>query len=1032
VQAGATGVQYVFDSWSDSGAASHSVSAPTTASTIAANYITQYYLTTSNSSGGSIAPASGWFNSGSTVTVSAAPNTGYQFTGFGGALTGRTTPQSVTMAAPLAVTAGFSVSGTVLTGLDSTASGNSYSSANGVSAIAGWIGGAGSFNGSNGYLDLGTSASLRPSSGMTVSAWVNASATQLTYPMIVSDGDSSGVTGYNLYLVNQMYPAFIVKEGSNGWGGCYTSGPTAMNDGAWHLVTGVYAGSSISIYVDGVLAASKTGCTSQAINYGTSPRGEVGWKFDGASNDALNGSIDEVRISNISRSSDWIATEFLNQKSPSTFSAATITQSQAAQQYYTITGQVTAAAISSQSTTQSAVGLTGVTLALSSGAATSSNAGAYGFAGLVPGTYTVSATLPGATLSASGNSTITISAAGGSAVLNFAATGTDRISGTITQGGTAMSGVTVTVVGGPSNGLTATAVTDANGAYTFTGLLRGGYTLAPSLSGYAFTGTTYVTSSANTTVNFAGAPATYVLSGLVTMSDGVTGYSNVFVNITGPQNLQPITNAFGNYSVALQTPGVYTVTPTFQGGGGAFSPSSTTVTVPSGAASSVNFSAVSTVLEIITTSPSGLPVTVDGTTYTSPRQFAWPANSTHTVSVAATELGATSDVRGLNPTWSDGGALTHTITAAQTVLTASFSGTQYLLTATAGVGGSVLPSAPTWYDSGTQVTVTATANTTPQPYVFSNFSGTISSTSNPLSVTMNRPISEAANFTLVPTVPVITGVSPVTGLVGSSVKILCANLGTGQPNSVTFSPQGGTAVLATITSWNAGVTPQELVVTVPSGLAEGTATITVTASGSSPSSTFGVVYPSIASLSPTSGPANSPVTIRGVNFIGTPTVTFTQNGTAVTAPVDNSSATTISVRVPSPSTGLQIGSATVTLSIGTAAAKNSMPFTVNTTQMYTISGKVTANGGCPISSGNVTLAGSSATIGADGSYSLSAPAGTSGSLAVANATLTFSSVPVSNLNANQQTNFAAVEMIPTREYIRTGGRLIAIANCGSQ
>jgi hypothetical protein len=35
----------------------------------------------------------------------------------------------------------------------------------------------------------------------------------------------------------------------------------------------------------------------------------------------LNGALDEVRISNIARSADWIKTEYNNQKSPSTFYA---------------------------------------------------------------------------------------------------------------------------------------------------------------------------------------------------------------------------------------------------------------------------------------------------------------------------------------------------------------------------------------------------------------------------------------------------------------------------------------------------------------------------------------------------------------------------------------------------------------------------------------------------------------------------------------------------------------------------------------
>jgi hypothetical protein len=72
----------------------------------------QYYLTTavSPAGGGTISPASGWYNSGTVVTVSATANSGYQFTGFSGDLSGTTTPQNLTMNGPKSVTANFTVS----------------------------------------------------------------------------------------------------------------------------------------------------------------------------------------------------------------------------------------------------------------------------------------------------------------------------------------------------------------------------------------------------------------------------------------------------------------------------------------------------------------------------------------------------------------------------------------------------------------------------------------------------------------------------------------------------------------------------------------------------------------------------------------------------------------------------------------------------------------------------------------------------------------------------------------------------------
>ncbi|MBI1898179.1 MAG: hypothetical protein HYS04_16840, partial [Acidobacteria bacterium] len=69
----------------------------------------QYYLTTavSPSGGGTISPASGWYNSGAVVTVSATANPGYQFSGFSGSLSGMANPQNLTITGTSSVTANF-------------------------------------------------------------------------------------------------------------------------------------------------------------------------------------------------------------------------------------------------------------------------------------------------------------------------------------------------------------------------------------------------------------------------------------------------------------------------------------------------------------------------------------------------------------------------------------------------------------------------------------------------------------------------------------------------------------------------------------------------------------------------------------------------------------------------------------------------------------------------------------------------------------------------------------------------------------
>lgn len=96
---------------------------------------------------------------------------------------------------------------------------------------------------------------------------------------------------------------------------------------------------------------------------------------------------------------------------------------------------------------------------------------------------------------------------------------------------------------------------------------------------------------------------------------------------------------------------------------------------------------------------------------------------------------------GSNPlTVTMNGAMSETANFTQTA-------TQYQLTTTVSPsgGGTVSPSCPggCMYNSGSQVTITATPVA---GYQFASFTGSVSSGSNPLTVTLNGPISETANF----------------------------------------------------------------------------------------------------------------------------------------------------------------------------------------------------------------------------------------------------------------------------------------------
>jgi len=187
-----------------------------------------------------------------------------------------------------------------ITTYDRSANGNNGTLVNATWTTSGKYGKALNFNGINGYVNLGTNASLRPSGAFSAVAWINANASQVLYPQIVSSGDSSGIAGWNLYLqngANQGAAAFIVKEGSNAWGNCYALGTSNLKGAGWKFVVGVYDGVTAKIYVDGVPQTTDA-CQNQSINYGTSPSAEIGRKIQAQASTYFNGTIDEVAVYN--------------------------------------------------------------------------------------------------------------------------------------------------------------------------------------------------------------------------------------------------------------------------------------------------------------------------------------------------------------------------------------------------------------------------------------------------------------------------------------------------------------------------------------------------------------------------------------------------------------------------------------------------------------------------------------------------------------------------------------------------------------
>jgi len=121
----ANGIQQTFVSWSDGGAATHTVSANAAVTSYTASFSTSYLLTIAASpvADGTVSPVTGtYYPAGTTVNLSATPASGYTFVNWTGAVANSSTPATtVTLNAPQTVTANFTLTPVPIVALTPTA-----------------------------------------------------------------------------------------------------------------------------------------------------------------------------------------------------------------------------------------------------------------------------------------------------------------------------------------------------------------------------------------------------------------------------------------------------------------------------------------------------------------------------------------------------------------------------------------------------------------------------------------------------------------------------------------------------------------------------------------------------------------------------------------------------------------------------------------------------------------------------------------------------------------------------------------------
>ncbi|MFX1530004.1 MAG: DUF2341 domain-containing protein, partial [Promethearchaeota archaeon] len=174
------------------------------------------------------------------------------------------------------------------------------------SRISGKIGYAQEFDGIDDYINCENSPSVQiTGTSVTIEAWV-----QLQEDLAPQWG--TGIAGKG-----DSYALFQDWDGNRKLTfSVRTSGQIWVSDSnkqltTWYHVVGVYNGTNATIFVDGNAVFSKP------VSGSIASTSDSVWI--GKGDQAFDGYIDEIRISNVVRSVDWIKTEFINQYNPHSF-----------------------------------------------------------------------------------------------------------------------------------------------------------------------------------------------------------------------------------------------------------------------------------------------------------------------------------------------------------------------------------------------------------------------------------------------------------------------------------------------------------------------------------------------------------------------------------------------------------------------------------------------------------------------------------------------------------------------------------------
>lgn len=168
----------------------------------------------------------------------------------------------------------------------------------GAGRAAGVDGNCINLDGTNDYVEMPDSSTLNGMSSLTVSAWVNLDQLPQSpqYYVIVGKDETGSEASYRLAVNSSGTGHFVVSTENNYWysAGTKANFTTALSPGTWYHIVGTYDGTTVKVYVNGVLRGTGTSPISGNIINGAC-RLRIGYKPEGDFA-YLDGKVDDVRV----------------------------------------------------------------------------------------------------------------------------------------------------------------------------------------------------------------------------------------------------------------------------------------------------------------------------------------------------------------------------------------------------------------------------------------------------------------------------------------------------------------------------------------------------------------------------------------------------------------------------------------------------------------------------------------------------------------------------------------------------------------